>query len=127
MCGMPSEWASARAAATDSGEQHERVPSPFGSAHSSSVTAIDLVALLLRDQRGHRAVDAAAHGDQRALAAGRFGARGRGRVAGGRADRAVQGVGGERGGVHLAGAEAAELVGDVLAGDAARRRGRACP
>src|SRR5215211_5712174 len=39
-CGRPSECASARALATDSGEQHERAPSPSGSAQSSSVTAI---------------------------------------------------------------------------------------
>src|SRR5581483_10780570 len=63
------------------------------------------------EQRGDGAVDAAAHCDERALARG--GGRERGARAGAGAERAVQGVGGELGGVALGGVQAAELGGDL--------------
>ena len=66
---------------------------------------------------GGGAVHPAAHGHQRAARPG--GQRG-GAVARRQAERAVQGVGGERGRVHRSGREAAELVGDRLGRDQPR-------
>jgi hypothetical protein len=68
-----------------------------------------------RDQQGgDGAVDTAAHRDERALRRVREVRL----LAGGRAERAVQRVGGELGGVALGVAEPAELGGDLLGSDA---------
>ena len=67
-------------------------------------------------QRGDRRVDAAAHRHQRALGARRAAAP---RRRGG-AQRAVQRVGGQVGGVELAGRQPAELGGDRVRADARR-------
>jgi hypothetical protein len=66
------------------------------------------------EQCGDGRVDAAAHGDQRALRRGRQ----RRARAHGRAERPVQRVGGEVGGVQLAGREAAEFGRDLARADA---------
>ena len=111
-CGMPIPCASERATRTACAEQHDASASLASSAHSSSVTATALAAAC--EQRGHRRVDAAAHGDQRAAGIGRE----RGAGACGRAQRAVQRVGGQLGGVQLARRQPAELVGDRGRADA---------
>ena len=67
-----------------------------------------------RELRGDSAVDAAAHGDERALGSG---ARD-GTAARGLAERAVERVGGKRRGVELARAQPAELLGDLARADA---------
>ena len=70
----------------------------------------------LGDQQGcDGAVDAAAHRDERAPVSG---CEPRCRRAGDAAERAVQGVGGELGGVALGGDEPAELLGDLVGADA---------
>jgi hypothetical protein len=70
-------------------------------------------------QRGDGGVDAAAHGHQRALGVGR-----RVRIGGHRpAEGARKRVGGELGGVELAGAQAAQGIGDRVRCRPARRRG----
>ena len=68
-CGMPSEWASARAPSTASGEQQALAPSVSGSAQSLTRDADDLRPALALEQRRDGAVDAAGHGDGDALAA----------------------------------------------------------
>ncbi len=75
-------------------------------------TAHRLVPFARDEQRGDRAVHAAAHRDERA-------ARGLldGGLASGRAERAVQRIGGELGGVHLRGQQPAQLLGDLLGAD----------
>ena len=102
-----------------------------GSAHSSSVTAATCPASCDRQQRGHGAVDPAAHRDEDTVLGGRDGGVG----ADGRPEGAVQRVGREVGGVQLAGAQPAQLgrddpcadaggVEDVGAVDELDRRGR---
>ena len=68
------------------------------------------------EQRGDGAVHAAAHGDEDAAGHRRQAAVG----PGGGAEPARQGVGGKLGGVALGGAQATELVGDVVRADAER-------
>ena len=97
-CGMSSECASWRAVATDSGEQHERAPSPCGSDQSSSVTAMTSSPRSRGEQRRHRAVDPAAHRDEGPALTRLVPAR-----ESGLPERGVHRVGRERGGVHLAG------------------------
>ena len=72
-CGMPSEWASARAPSTASGEQQALAPSVSGSAQSLTVTADHLRPALALEQRRDGAVDAAGHGDRDALGSRRLG------------------------------------------------------
>ena len=110
-CGRPIQCASARAPGTACGEQQERSPSVDGSAHSSSVTATTSSPALARELRGDRAVDAAAHRDERAAAgcARSDGAPSRTAAP----ERAVQRVGGQVGAVAARRAQAAERVGDV--------------
>ena len=69
-CGRPIECASDRACATADAEQQLRSPSFSGSDHSSSVTATASRGGA-HQQRRDRAVDAAAHRDERAAASGR--------------------------------------------------------
>ena len=113
-CGRPIPCASERATRTACAEQHDASASFASSAHSSSVTATALAAVARAQQRGDGRVDAAAHRDERAPRVGRqrrAGARGG-------AERAVQRVGGQLGGVQLAGREPAELGGDRVRADA---------
>jgi hypothetical protein len=83
--------------------------------------ANDLVAAVERDLRRRRAVDAAAHRDQRPARRGLR--RGR-RVADRRAERAVERVGREHGGVLRDGRQPAELLADVGGGDPGRLQHR---
>ena len=69
-----------------------------------------------RQQRGDRAVDAAAHGDEHAVGAGSQRGVGADRLA----ERPVQRVGREVGRMELAGAEASQLGGDVRCADSGR-------
>ena len=69
---------------------------------------------LPREQRGDRGVHPAAHRDERAAGIGRE----RGLRVRGAAERAVQRVGDQVGGVELAGREPAQLRGDVVRADA---------
>ena len=94
-------------------------PSFSGSDHSSSVTATASAPPLGDEQGGDRAVDPAAHRDERAPVRRARAARGR---AGGAAERAVQRVGGELGGVALGGAQPAELRARSRRRRSARRR-----
>ena len=106
-------WATERASRTAWAEQHEASASFSGSAHSSSVTATDPSR---HQQRGDSRVDAAAHRHQRAVSTRRH------RRVGARrgAERAVQRVGGQVGGVELAGRQPAQLGGDLVRADACR-------
>ena len=103
--------ASARAERTALAEQHEPSASFSASRHSSSVTAATST---FAQERRDRAVDAAAHRDEHAVAARRQ----LGLCHGGLAQRPRERVGGQVGGVQLAGAEAAQLGRHVGAADA---------
>ena len=83
-----------------------------------------LVAGVERELGGGGAVDAAAHGDERAPRAPR---QPRGAALGGRAERAVQRVGRELRGVALRRRQPAQRVRDVFGAHTRRTRGRARP
>jgi hypothetical protein len=109
--------------------QAELVREPPGTAHRSGRAAGGLPVVVgvgpqlerhgyrtrvrLAEQRGDRAVDAAGHRDERALRVSRQRSPGACRGA----ERAVQRVGDEIGGVQLASAQAAELGGDPRRAD----------
>ena len=110
---MPSEWASGAGA-----EHGLRRAAGLGAVGLGVGPELDrdpddLRPALALEQRGDGAVDAAGHGDERRGSAGR-------RVPGSAVDeaaapeRAVQGVGGELGGVPLGRGEAAERGVDVV-------------
>ena len=110
-------WASSRAPVTACGEQHERSPSVAESDHSSSVTATT-------SSPASRASWAAAAESTPPLMATSVrrgcGASSRRARLGRGAERPVQRVRGQRGGVALGRDEAAERAAHVLGGDAGR-------
>ena len=113
-CGTPIPCAIARACETAEDEQQLRSASFSWSAHSSSVTATASVDLAAQHRR-HGGVDAAAHRDQRSPTGCWCGDGGA--LADCGAERAGERVGGELGGVELAWAETAQLLGDLPRAD----------
>ena len=115
-CGRPIRWATARASRTAWAEQHDASASLAGSRHSSSVTQTA--------SRPARAASSAATAESTPplmATSVRPGAAGSARAGrGGGAERLMQRVGGQLGGVELAGREAAELVGDLARADPRR-------
>ena len=109
---MPIPCATERATRTACAEQQDASASFSGSAHSSSVTADR--ARPPASSAGDRGVDPAAHRHERAAGVGR---ERRLRVRGA-AERAVQRVGDQVGGVELARREPAQLLGDRVRADA---------
>ena len=111
---MPIPCATERATRTACAEQHEASASLSGSAHSSSVTATA--------SRPARATSSPATAESTppliATSVRRGSRRERRAGAGGRAERAVQRVGGQVGGVELARREPAQLGGDRVRADA---------
>ncbi len=102
---MPRPWASSRAPRTACAEQQLALAVVLGVGPQLERDADGLGAVAGDEQGGDGAVDAAAHRDERA----RGGRREPRLLARGPAERAVQRVGGELGGVALGGAEPAEL------------------
>ena len=98
-------WASSRAPRTACGEQQQLLAVGGRVGPQLERDRHDLVAGVERELGGGGGVDAAAHGDERAPRARRDR---HGRVLRGRAERAVQRVGGELGGVALRRRQAAE-------------------
>ena len=113
-CGRPIPCASERATRTACAEQHDASASFSSSAHSSSVTAT-----ASPPARAHSsAATAESTPPLMATSVRRGSARERRVGAGGEAERAVQRVGRQLGGVQLAGREPAQLGGDRVRADA---------